>query len=540
MSSTGAMQTTLRPAPAALARLAALTALAIVAALVALAPRVASAQVDGWLPVQGALYDSDGDPVEGPVTLQLSLWDGETGRATELWRDSLEVTVDAGYFTVYLGQRRDGPDLDLGLFRDNRAVWLEVAVGDDEPLGRVPVVPAPFAALAGDARTLDGNGVDDLLDYTALSNVPEAFPPTDHEHDAAAITSGTLDPARVDAHASLDAAGRLDADAPDDLVTVAEGDARYLTFDAGGNADNLRTGVLDPSRYSAHDDLVAEGRLLLDDPEDVVSRQRGDARYSAIDHVHGAGQINAGVLDPARFSAFDDLQAEGRLDGDVDTDLLLRGDARRDFATSAHTHSAASIASGTLSTDRYDAYQDLAEAGRLNGNAAADLLTRAVGDERYLRQDVVPAIGLVDITGSTSSTSADTIAEFTVAVPAAGVLLVEVSGMLSLDANAGSTVSLFREANLGLCDLADSSGTCGTSWSRVGYQDADGALVGGVAFGPDQTIGFSLVRVVEVDAGPVTFFVNGRVQSVDAPLTIEAGSRATATFFPAGLSVSRP
>ncbi len=53
------------------------------------------------------------------------------------------------------------------------------------------------------------------------------------------------------------------------------------------------------------------------------------------------------------------------------------------YANFAHGHSAANITSGTLSTARFDAYADLGASGRLDNNTTGDLLTRTQLDARY-------------------------------------------------------------------------------------------------------------------------------------------------------------
>ena len=61
---------------------------------------------------------------------------------------------------------------------------------------------------------------------------------------------------------------------------------------------------------------------------------------------------------------------------------FLDGDGN--CVAAAHVHDASDIASGTLSTDRYDAYADLELAGRLDDNQSDDLLTRLQLDSRYV------------------------------------------------------------------------------------------------------------------------------------------------------------
>jgi len=79
-----------------------------------------------------------------------------------------------------------------------------------------------------------GSGLDaDLLDGQHAS----AFAGSLHNHDASAITTGTLSTDRYSAYSDLTAEGYLDASAGTDLLTLAQGNSRYwsLTGNAGTN-----------------------------------------------------------------------------------------------------------------------------------------------------------------------------------------------------------------------------------------------------------------------------------------------------------------
>jgi hypothetical protein len=57
-------------------------------------------------------------------------------------------------------------------------------------------------------------------------------------------------------------------------ITIALSNTSFFT-----NASNLATGTLSTDLYSAYADLTAEGRLNLSDPSDLLTLQQGDARY---------------------------------------------------------------------------------------------------------------------------------------------------------------------------------------------------------------------------------------------------------------------
>jgi len=129
--------------------------------------------------------------------------------------------------------------------------------------------------------------------------------------------------------------------------------------------------------------------------------------------LRNATNINAGTLSTSRYDAYSDLSVSGRLDDNAATDLLIRSQSDARYATSSHNHNAANITSGTLSTAYFSAYSDLGSEGYLNNNASNDLLTRGQLDSRYSlishghsslnASDGVPANALsLDVNGDVS------------------------------------------------------------------------------------------------------------------------------------------
>lgn len=113
---------------------------------------------------------------------------------------------------------------------------------------------------------------------------------------------------------------------------------------------------------------------------------------------------------------------------------------------------------------------------------------------------------LIQDSGIGSTT--DTFDEFTVNVPASGVLEVRVEGMLWLDFDSGSGNSVIGNATIGLCTAPDSlsSNDCGQAYYNLWSQDADDAE------SSNETDPFTITRVLNVPAGPRTFYLNGFAQ----------------------------
>lgn len=121
----------------------------------------AVAQAPAHIPVQGFLADGVGAPIDGTVSLQVTLYDADVG-GTALYTEAQSVLVDEGRFTLYVG---DVTTLDLSLFRDNGNVWLGVSVDGGAELPRFFLGTVPYAAYAehaGDAASIEGAPLSSL------------------------------------------------------------------------------------------------------------------------------------------------------------------------------------------------------------------------------------------------------------------------------------------------------------------------------------------------------------------------------------------
>jgi hypothetical protein len=116
----------------------ALVSLAIATAAYAAAPPL--------LPLQGVLTDADGVPLATAVSIRFSLHTAETG-GSEVWYETQTVTPVDGLFAAYLGQGTGGT-MTLATFRDEGQLWLEVKVGNDDPMARVRLASVGYAGYA--------------------------------------------------------------------------------------------------------------------------------------------------------------------------------------------------------------------------------------------------------------------------------------------------------------------------------------------------------------------------------------------------------
>ena len=107
---------------------------------------------------QGTLHDSTGAPLDGDVTLRVSLHTDESA-GDERWFEEETVTVSEGFFTTVLG---DTTVLDATALEGD-ALFVELAVDGTAIAGRIPLTSVPYAILAGHAATADSATTADSL-----------------------------------------------------------------------------------------------------------------------------------------------------------------------------------------------------------------------------------------------------------------------------------------------------------------------------------------------------------------------------------------
>lgn len=140
----------------------------------------AQGEAPSYLPIQGILTDSTGQPLDGDVSVTFSLYKQATPGAagdpnsTAIFQESQTIQVQKGAFVAYLG---DSVPLDLNIFGalTKGILFLGVAVqGEAEMQPRLQLGSAPFAAFSQSCG-----------DSTTLAGKPEsAFAAADHKHDA--------------------------------------------------------------------------------------------------------------------------------------------------------------------------------------------------------------------------------------------------------------------------------------------------------------------------------------------------------------------
>jgi hypothetical protein len=235
---------------------------------------------------QGYLTDAGGNPLNADVRITFRIWSAEVG-GTELWSEShTTVTVREGVFNVMLGTYNF---ITAGILGGD--CYLGMTVGtDSEMVPRMKVTSAAYAIRAGYAESVAiGSVMTSALSDTAVTEAKIAGEAVSNDK----LASGSVTGAKV-AEGTLTAAHLQDGTA---LTEILDNDGA----DSGLDADTL------------------DG---LDSLE-----------YARQGHEHDASAIVSGGLNPAFFSAYEDLVSEGHLDNNAGSDLLTLGYAGGQFWT---------------------------------------------------------------------------------------------------------------------------------------------------------------------------------------------------------------
>jgi hypothetical protein len=240
-------------------------------------PAQAFADVPALLPIQGYLTDKQGAAVDGGKNVHFRLYSVATG-GTPIHEETIAVVAVNGYFTAYLGDDSASP-LDLAAVRDSPKLFLGIEIGSDgEAVPRLQLASTAFAAQAqycADATNLGGKAPSAFApsmhthDWSEITGKPDSFPPAPHMHGSADIMC----------YADLVSEGYLDNNNPDDLLTQSQGDDRFAANVHTHDAGDITAGTLSEALYSAYSDLNGEGFLDANNGNDLLTLAQGDMRY---------------------------------------------------------------------------------------------------------------------------------------------------------------------------------------------------------------------------------------------------------------------
>jgi len=111
------------------------------------------------IPIQGYVTTSGGAPIDGVVAAEFRLYSHAEGGAPFFVESVPALSVDAGWFSAYLGE---GAALNLGFF-DGDDVFLGVALGGEPELSpRVALGSVAYAAYSGFAGAVDWDTIENV------------------------------------------------------------------------------------------------------------------------------------------------------------------------------------------------------------------------------------------------------------------------------------------------------------------------------------------------------------------------------------------
>jgi hypothetical protein len=121
----------------------------VLALLLAVSQSALAAAVPPTVGYQGRLYDQNGNPISGTLSVVFSLYPAASG-GTAVWTETQSVTFADGYFTAQLGSVTAFPASTF----NGSVLYLGVKVGTDaEMTPRASVASVPYAlASPPDAR----------------------------------------------------------------------------------------------------------------------------------------------------------------------------------------------------------------------------------------------------------------------------------------------------------------------------------------------------------------------------------------------------
>ncbi len=387
---------------------------------------------------QGRMFDSNGDPLQGPQNLEFKLFDSATA-GTELWSQAyVGHSFDDGYFTVTLGTDAGSP-LQDDWFLDNETLFVEVVV-NGAPLGsRIQLKAAPYAIVAG------------------------------------RVEGGTVDAAEVQVNGTtvIDGDGNIDyshiVGAPADQDTVG---ALLCSVDEVARFDGSSWGCAAANAHAHDAGQLATGTL------DILRLPVGGSAgtVAAGDHLHTAADVTTGVFDINRVPV------------GTGVDQVAAGD---------HGHTAADVGAVPATGGSYSGDVDVtgalsATGGVSVGDTSANCDSSLVGTLRYVPDtglDVCTEAGWTAIVGPVpDGSSADD------AGASCAQLLSDhpgsPSGVYWVDPNGGSTA----DAQRAYCDMVTDGGGwtllmrihAGDDVQGAGYSDAmwtNSAEIGAVPTG---------------------------------------------------------
>jgi hypothetical protein len=455
-----------------------LVIMSIILLILAFSPKNAFSQIPAMINYQGYLTDNTGQPMAGSVNMVFSIFSAQSG-GSKLWTEAKVVSVDAGLYSVILGESTpinlsfDGP------------YYLEVQVGAEVLSPRQPLTSVAYAfrsSNADDADLLDGL---DANDFSQTSHIHNDLYYTETELQTSGSSSIHWD------NISSKPAGFADG-VDSGIATVNAGNG--LT--GGGSSDPVTLDVGAGTGITVNTDNVAlnttytDGRYVEEAQADSISTVMiqdgaiGSAQIAngAVDNADLANNaVTAAKINPNIVSSIDGVSNDG---GNIDliagTNITILSNDTADTITI----SASAGGSGDITS--VIAGSGLTEGGTtgdvtLNVGAGTGITVNAndvafnttYGDGRYVNEGQSNSItsGMVAFNYAGSSTEGGAASSVAVPLSLSGSdSTAIISGVNSNSTSTSAGVSGYGEYGVvGNAKDSSGAGVYGTSFESFGY-----------------------------------------------------------------------
>jgi hypothetical protein len=290
------------------------------------------AQIPGKISYQGYIVNAAGQPENGTVSMDVRLYDAETG-GTQLWSEPHSATVKNGVFSIILGDR-----LALDHLAYDKPYWLEVAVNEQIMTPRTMLTSVPYALNSRMAKALapGATGVVTKLNGADGEILLRGDGGTTVNRNGQTITITLADTGRT---------GILRVLNNDGTIAVENGNGPYTTINVAANAintDHLADGAVTAGKLV--NDAVTTGKIVN---EAVTSAKLADDAVTSGKLANDAVTTGKMVNEAVTTAKLDDNAVTS---GKLANDAVTTGKIVNEAVTSAKLADDA-VTSGKLAND---------------------------------------------------------------------------------------------------------------------------------------------------------------------------------------------
>ena len=231
---------------------------------------------------QGYLADANGDPINGEIEIQFSIYATVEG-GSPLWTETQTVAVIDGLFNALLGSTNT---LEFSVF-DSRFRYLAIKVGDDlEMTPRKQLVSVGFAYRANSADKLKGR------EFSEFVQTVDGVPPKDGDVDLVAGENVTITPDANNNQITISATGGVGPGGDDLSVKTVTASEHIKT---GSPTSSYVVGdIVSVNDVVADGDVRAGGTVAADNNSSGNAGHIGGVSYGAYGKHNSSG--NYGYL----------------------------------------------------------------------------------------------------------------------------------------------------------------------------------------------------------------------------------------------------